>query len=151
MKNSVEERRNPGSVLARGVTESMRDPCKVRVLVSLSLPIEYLLPLEECVLTTKQLNVRKKLASSSLAIKKTFLDATATLSLVTILRETMIKCHCSATQGLLATDLVFLSGPSDEDDTCAGTPPLLTTTPAGGRLSSRQIRTHDIPAMSLLP
>ncbi|GFX08744.1 hypothetical protein TNCV_4227641 [Trichonephila clavipes] len=40
---------------------------------------------------------------------------------------------------------------SDEDDTCAGTPPLLTTTPAGGRLSSRQIRTHDIPATSLLP
>ncbi|GFY74848.1 protein timeless, partial [Trichonephila inaurata madagascariensis] len=62
-----------------------------RVLVSLSLPIEYLLPLEECVLTTKQLNVRKQLASSSLAIKKAFLDVTATLSLVTILRETMIK------------------------------------------------------------
>ncbi|GFV25268.1 transposable element Tc3 transposase [Trichonephila clavipes] len=37
---------------------------------------------------------------------------------------------------------------SDEDDTCAGTPPLLTTTPAGGRLSSRQIRTHDIPAVA---
>ncbi|GFY08117.1 hypothetical protein TNCV_1355311 [Trichonephila clavipes] len=40
---------------------------------------------------------------------------------------------------------------SDEDDTCAGTPPLLTTTPAGGRLSSRQIPTPDIPATSLLP
>ncbi|GFT65345.1 hypothetical protein TNCV_1559841 [Trichonephila clavipes] len=25
---------------------------------------------------------------------------------------------------------------SDEDDTCAGTPPRLTATPAGGRLSS---------------
>ncbi|GFT97688.1 hypothetical protein TNCV_275331 [Trichonephila clavipes] len=40
---------------------------------------------------------------------------------------------------------------SDADDTCAGTPPLLTSTPAGGRLSSRQIQTHDIPATSLLP
>ncbi|GFU97110.1 hypothetical protein TNCV_2125441, partial [Trichonephila clavipes] len=40
---------------------------------------------------------------------------------------------------------------SDEDGTCAGTPPLLNTTPAGRRLSSRQIRTHDIPATSLLP
>ncbi|GFX73022.1 hypothetical protein TNCV_1704241 [Trichonephila clavipes] len=40
---------------------------------------------------------------------------------------------------------------SDADDTCAGTPPLLTTTPAGGRLSSRQIQTHDIPGTSLLP
>ncbi|GFS73225.1 hypothetical protein TNCV_4571461 [Trichonephila clavipes] len=40
---------------------------------------------------------------------------------------------------------------SDEDDTCAGTRPLLTTTPAGGHLSSRQIQTPDIPATSLLP
>ncbi|GFY19407.1 integrase catalytic domain-containing protein [Trichonephila clavipes] len=39
---------------------------------------------------------------------------------------------------------------SDEDDTRAATPPLLTTTPAGGRLSSRQIQTHDIPATSLV-
>ncbi|GFS48195.1 hypothetical protein TNCV_2296051 [Trichonephila clavipes] len=40
---------------------------------------------------------------------------------------------------------------SDEDDACAGTPPLLTTAPAGGRLSSGQIQTHDIPATSLSP
>ncbi|GFW59151.1 hypothetical protein TNCV_2780821 [Trichonephila clavipes] len=40
---------------------------------------------------------------------------------------------------------------SDEDDTCAAIPPLLSTTSAGGRLSSRQIQTHDIPATSLLP
>ncbi|GFU70052.1 hypothetical protein TNCV_274711 [Trichonephila clavipes] len=40
---------------------------------------------------------------------------------------------------------------SDEDDTCAGTLPILTTTPAGGRMSSPQIRTHDIPATCLLP
>ncbi|GFT00901.1 protein timeless [Nephila pilipes] len=62
-----------------------------RVLVSLSLPIEYLFPLEECMVTTKHQNVRKQLASSSLAIKKAFLDVSATLSLVTILREAMIK------------------------------------------------------------
>ncbi|GFT50201.1 zinc finger BED domain-containing protein 5 [Trichonephila clavipes] len=40
---------------------------------------------------------------------------------------------------------------SDEDATCADTSLLVTTTPAGGRLSSQQIRTHDIPATSLLP
>ncbi|GFU66245.1 hypothetical protein TNCV_3624752 [Trichonephila clavipes] len=40
---------------------------------------------------------------------------------------------------------------SDEENTSAGTPPLVTTTPAGGRLSSRQIRTRDIPATSPLP
>ncbi|GFU93863.1 hypothetical protein TNCV_1660871 [Trichonephila clavipes] len=40
---------------------------------------------------------------------------------------------------------------SDEDDTCSGTPPLLTTSPAGGRLSYRQIQTPDIPVTNLLP
>ncbi|CAL1282241.1 unnamed protein product [Larinioides sclopetarius] len=62
-----------------------------RVLMSLSLPIEYLLPLEESMITPKHQNVRKQLATSSLAIKKAFLEVSATLSLVTILRETMIK------------------------------------------------------------
>ncbi|GFW45698.1 hypothetical protein TNCV_3246351 [Trichonephila clavipes] len=40
---------------------------------------------------------------------------------------------------------------SDEDDTSAGTPPLLTTTPVEELLSSQQIQTHDIPDTSLLP
>ncbi|GIY41860.1 protein timeless [Caerostris darwini] len=63
-----------------------------RILVNLSLPIEYLLPLqEESQLINKNLNIRKQLTTSALALKKAFLDVSATLSLITILREMMIK------------------------------------------------------------
>ncbi|XP_035212664.1 protein timeless-like isoform X2 [Stegodyphus dumicola] len=61
-----------------------------RVLVNLSLPVECLLPRED-ILTPRIRNVQKQLVLSSLAIKKSFLDAAATLSLVSMLRESMIK------------------------------------------------------------
>ncbi|GFS87940.1 hypothetical protein TNCV_3426901 [Trichonephila clavipes] len=56
-----------------------------------------------------------------------------------IVCEGILTSHCSATRGLSATDLVNLN-----HGQVTGTTPelklsLITTTPTGGRLSSRQI------------
>ncbi|XP_055930406.1 protein timeless-like isoform X2 [Argiope bruennichi] len=65
--------------------------CATKILVNLSLPIEYLIIPNGTVTGPRYENMKKQLAISSLAIKKAFLDVSATLSLVTVLRETMIK------------------------------------------------------------
>ncbi|GFW31665.1 hypothetical protein TNCV_4683381 [Trichonephila clavipes] len=59
--------------------------------------------------------------------------------------------HCSATRGLLVTDLVILNHGQVTRRTHEEAPPLLTPTPTGGRLSSRQIESASLPfTMGLL-
>ncbi|GFX71771.1 hypothetical protein TNCV_4132171 [Trichonephila clavipes] len=54
--------------------------------------------------------------------------------------------HCSATQGLLPSrPRNRESWSSDEDDTCAGTPPFITTTPNQKEDVSRQIKRASLP------
>ncbi|XP_054721438.1 protein timeless-like isoform X2 [Uloborus diversus] len=65
----------------------------IRILVSLSMPVECLLPIEDIRNDTKSQNVRKKLILCTFTIKKAFLDACATLSLVSMMREAMIRAE----------------------------------------------------------
>lgn len=59
--------------------------------MNLSVPVEYLLPTEDALLTNKSQIIQKQLFTASFEIKKAFLDDAATFPIVAILREAIMK------------------------------------------------------------